>query len=44
MPVKPGTGKMGIRDRTGNLGCSLEEFTRRLGESTGVVKAEVVAG
>ena len=39
-----GRAMVTVSAETGNLGCSLEEFTRRLGESTGVVKAEVVAG
>ena len=34
------TGMVTVSAETGNLGCSLEEFTRRLGESTGVVKAK----
>ena len=33
-----------ISAETGNLGCSLEEFTRQLSACKGVVKAEVVAG
>ena len=39
-----GRAMVTVSAETFNLGCSLEEFTRRLGESTGVVKAEVVAG
>ena len=39
-----GRAMVTVSAETGNLGCSLEEVTRRLGESTGVVKAEVVAG
>ena len=39
-----GRAMVTVSAETGNLGCSLDEFTRRLGESTGVVKAEVVAG
>ena len=33
-----------ISAETGNLGCSLEEFTQQLTDCKGVVKAEVVAG
>ena len=39
-----GRAMVTISAETGNLGCSLEEFTRQLSESKDVVKAEVVAG
>ena len=39
-----GRAMVTISAETGNLGCSLEEFTQQLTDCKGVVKAEVVAG